>query len=187
MSNSVESLFASIRELHRKFESELPPVDDWKPELNGDLEMRIDREGHWYYQGSRIERPTMVKLFSSILKKEGGHYYLVTPVEKWRISVDVAPFVFVSMTVKEDAGQPGVVLTTQTGLDVLLSDKNPFWMADINGHTLPMARVYRNIEGLVGRNVYYALADHGTQITRDDGSEELVFESAGKYFSLGSF
>src|SRR5690606_29155449 len=66
----------------------LPPVDKWNPPLSGDLDMQIRRDGSWWYQGTPIERPALVRLFASILKREGDDYFLVTPVEKWRIRVD---------------------------------------------------------------------------------------------------
>ena len=73
----------------------LPPVHLWDPPFRGDLDMRIARDGTWFYLGTPIGRPELVRLFSSILKREEGRYFLVTPVEKVGISVDDAPFVAV--------------------------------------------------------------------------------------------
>ena len=79
----------------------LPPVHLWNPPFCGDLDMRIARDGRWFYEGSPITRPAMVRLFSTILKREGEEYFLVTPVEKYRIAVDDAPFVAVDFDVEE--------------------------------------------------------------------------------------
>ena len=87
---TAEGLAASVSAVQ---ERGLPPVEKWNPPLSGDLDMRIARDGTWFYLGSPITRPGMVKLFSSILKREGDAFFLVTPVEKWRISVEDAPFV----------------------------------------------------------------------------------------------
>jgi hypothetical protein len=79
------------------------PVDQWHPAFCGDIDMRIASNGVWLYNGTPIERPAMVRLFSRILRREGGSYYLVTPAEKVRITVDDVPFVAVSMMVEAEA------------------------------------------------------------------------------------
>jgi len=75
----------------------LPPVHLWNPPFCGDLDMRIARDGTWFYQGTPIGRPALVRLFSTILKHEDGKHFLVTPVEKVGIVVEDAPFVAVEM------------------------------------------------------------------------------------------
>ena len=76
-----------------------PPVDQWNPPYCGDIDMRIAADGTWFYQKTPIGRPALVKLFASVLKREGERYFLVTPVEKVGIVVDDAPFLAVEMTV----------------------------------------------------------------------------------------
>ena len=73
----------------------LPPVDQWNPPFCGDLDMRIARDGTWFYMGTPIGRPELVRLFSTILRKDGDSYVLVTPVEKVGITVEDAPFIAV--------------------------------------------------------------------------------------------
>src|ERR1051326_2373606 len=75
----------------------LPPVERWNPPFCGDLDMRIAADGTWYYLKTPIGRPALVKLFASVLKREGGKYFLVTPVEKCGITVDDAPFLAVEL------------------------------------------------------------------------------------------
>jgi len=87
---SAEGLVASINATKTRG---LPPVHLWNPPFCGDLDMRIARDGTWFYEGTPIGRPALVKMFSSILKRENGKYFLVTPVEKVGIIVDDAPFV----------------------------------------------------------------------------------------------
>ena len=83
--------------LERINNKSLPPVHLWNPPLSGEMDMRIAADGSWFYQGSKIERQPMVKLFSTILKKESGNYFLITPVEKFRIQVDDAPFIAIEV------------------------------------------------------------------------------------------
>lgn len=83
--------------------ADLPPVEHWDPPLSGDIDIRIARDGTWYHEGAAIERPALVRLFAGLLKREGDEYFLVTPVEKWRIQVEDAPFVLVVLEPRVDA------------------------------------------------------------------------------------
>ena len=99
----------------------LPPVQNWNPPFCGDLDMRIARDGTWFYLGTPIGRPALVKLFSSILRKDGEKYFLVTPVEKVGITVDDAPFVAVDVNEKGGALQ----FETQVGDHVTAGPDHP--------------------------------------------------------------
>jgi len=185
--NTSERLFKSLQTLQHDYENSLPPVNKWNPDLNGDLDMRIDREGQWFYQGGKLTRLAMVKMFSSILKREGDDYFLLTPVEKWRISVDVAPFVMLSLRREEEGGEQGIVLTSNVGNDVLIGPDNPFWIAEgIESTPLPMVMVRNNLPGLLSRNVFYDLINHCTPVVGSDGKEQWVFDSAGETYTIGS-
>ena len=83
--------------------SKLPPVMSWNPELSGDMDMVIRKDGTWWHEGVKIERKKLVQVFSTILRKEGDDYFLLTPVEKWRIRVEDLPFV-VSMIERDQGG-----------------------------------------------------------------------------------
>lgn len=95
----------------------LPPIERWHPPFCGDIDMHIAADGTWFYNGTSIERPTMVQLFARILRKENGAYFLVTPVEKVGITVEDVPFIAVEMTASED----GLTFRTNVG-DVVMAD-----------------------------------------------------------------
>lgn len=102
--------------------------------------MRIDREGNWFYQGGKIERTALVKLFSSILKKEENDYFLITPVEKWRIQVDIAPFAIISCR-KLDGK---LLLTTNIDNEIVVDETHPITVTeDESGQPVPKVRVQR--------------------------------------------
>jgi len=103
-----------------------PPVERWNPPFCGDLDMRIGADGTWYYLKTPIGRPALVKLFASVLKREGGKYFLVTPVEKCGITVDDAPFTAVEM--KQEGEGVSRVLTFRTNVDD--------WVASDSAHVL---------------------------------------------------
>ena len=144
-------------------DKKLPPVHLWNPAFCGDLDMRIARDGTWFYLGTPIGRPELVRLFSTILKREGDKYYLVTPVEKVGITVDDAPYVAVD---NETAGagddqmklfEPTVGAKVMAGPDhPIRVDRDPE-----TGEPSPYIRVRTNLDALIDRKSFYRLADIG--------------------------
>lgn len=135
------------------------PVHLWDPPFCGDLDMRIARDGMWFYQGTPIGRPALVRLFSTILKKEGTDYFLVTPVEKVGITVDDAPFVAVDF----DQQGEGLVFTTNVGDQVTADADHPIRVThhpDTN-EPAPYVLVRTNLEALIDRKTFYRLVDLG--------------------------
>ncbi len=179
---SSQDILSSISELQKQYENSLPPVDSWNPPLNGDLDMRIDREGRWFYQGGELKRSAMVKMFSSILRREGDDYFLLTPAEKWRINVEQAPFLMVAMRV-ENAGTKDqfIVLETNVGNEVLVSRDNPLWLVESDrGEQLLMIEVRSSLPGLLSRAVFYELVEQNAE---EEGGRYFV-ESSGERFWL---
>ena len=156
----------------------LPPVEQWKPERHADIDMRIARDGTWYYEGSPIQRERMVALFSTILLREDDKYFLITPVEKLGIQVDDAPFVAVE--VQQVDGK--LVFTTNVGSRVVASAEHPLWVETNTetGEPSPYLRVRKNLNALIGRNAFYQLVDWAEE---RDG--KLVVESGTGAFELG--
>lgn len=177
-----QKLFDSIMKQQLHAESKLPPVHKWNPPLSGDLDMRIDREGRWFYQGGEITRHALVKLFSTILKRVDDDYYLVTPVENWRIQVDVAPFAAHSLKVVQEGGVAGLLFTLNDDSEVLLSDDDGLWVEDNIDAPIPMLKVRHGLNALINRNVFYQLAD----LAEQEG-DSLWVSSMGKRFLLGRF
>ncbi|MGN6096808.1 MAG: DUF1285 domain-containing protein [Bosea sp. (in: a-proteobacteria)] len=117
--NAMERLMAALGGDAAGKARGLPPVERWNPPFCGDLDMRIAADGTWFYLGTPIGRPALVKLFSSVLKREGDEHFLVTPVEKIRIKVDDAPLQAVEMQV--DGHGPARVIALRTQVDDLLN------------------------------------------------------------------
>jgi uncharacterized protein len=110
--SGLESITGALRRVAAKGP---PPVDRWNPPFCGDLDMRIAADGTWFYLKTPIGRPALVKLFASVLKREGDKYFLVTPVEKCGIQVEDAPFLAVELAVEEQAA--GRALNFRTNVD----------------------------------------------------------------------
>ncbi|MDG0984156.1 MAG: DUF1285 domain-containing protein [Planktomarina sp.] len=154
---SAENIAASVSAATRG--KGLPPVHLWNPPFCGDLDIRIARDGTWFYLGTPIGRPALVKLFSSILKKEAGKYYLVTPVEKVGIQVDDAPFVAVDVEHRDG----DLHFTTQVGDTMIAGPDHPIRVErdPETGEPSPYVLVRSNLEALIDRKSFYRLVDLG--------------------------
>lgn len=131
----------------------LPPVDQWNPDLSGAMNLVIKSNGEWLHEGEPFVRDKLVRLFSTILKKEGGKYYLVTPVEKWEIQVEDLPFQVV-LADKDESGSIRVV--TDVGDEFYIGPQHPL-LVDSTG--VPFVEVRAGLMARFSRNAYYALSD----------------------------
>ena len=175
------SLFGQLKS------AKLPPVHSWNPPFCGDIDMRIDRDGTWYYRGSPIGRKPMVKLFSSVLRRDpDDKYYLVTPVEKLALTVIDAPFLAVEMRI-EGRGRDQRLLFRTNVDDVVVADAaHPIRVAIApeSQEPSPYVLVRDRLEALIARAVFYDLVE--TAEERDvAGTATLGVWSAGQFFPLG--
>jgi hypothetical protein len=163
----------------------LPPVEKWNPPLLGDIDIRITRQGTWFHEGSEIKRQPLVKLFSSILKRENDDYFLVTPQEKWRITVEDAPFFFTQMRVERKGDRQALVFISSTDDRVIAGSEHPLRVVvDVeSGEPSPYLLVRGGMEGLLSRSVYYQLADM-SEARQIDGQEVFGVNSMDCFFSL---
>lgn len=177
----ASDLFAQVDALLKEGGQARPPVHLWNPALSGDIDIRIARDGAWYHEGTRFEREALVRLFASILKREGDEYFLVTPVEKWRIRVEDAPFIAVDAEVLGDGITQQLVFRTNLGDTVHAGGHHRLRVvhnAD-SGEPSPYVMVRDGLEARVGRNVFYRLVDRAVE---HDGRVGLF--SNGVFFPL---
>jgi len=174
----------SIAELQRLLdERKLPPVDRWNPERCGHSRMRIDRDGTWYHEGSAIRRPEMVRLFSTILRREpDGRHVLVTPVEKLDIDVESTAFRAIAMTSEGEGRDRRIAFRLDSGDAVILGPKHPLRVVDLNSGPSPRIEVRHGLEAELTRPVYYELAEVALQ----EGCEPAGIWSDGVFFHLDS-
>jgi len=163
----------------------LPPVERWNPPFCGDIDMKIAGDGTWFYQKTPIGRPALVRLFSTILKREGDRYFLVTPVEKVGLDVEDSPFLAVELKVARD--ERGPVLAFRTNVDD--------WVEAGPGHALkfvaepatgglkPYLHVRRDLWAKVTRALFYDLVELGEE--RDIGGKRMFgVVSRGEFFPM---
>jgi len=162
-----------------------PPVHLWNPPFCGDIDMRIAADGTWFYLGTPIGRPALVKLFASVLKREGDAYFLVTPVEKVGIRVDDAPFMAVEMMI--DDGAPRRVLNLRTNVDDWIAcgpdHRLRFEPEAGTGGLKPYLHVRSDLWAKVTRTLFYDLVALGEE--RDIGGERMFgVASKGEFFTM---
>ncbi|MBV8976852.1 MAG: DUF1285 domain-containing protein [Alphaproteobacteria bacterium] len=160
----------------------LPPVDRWNPSHCGDIDIRIARDGTWFHQGTPIGRKEMVRLFSTILRKDGDDYVLVTPAEKMRIRVDDAPFLAVLVDVQGAGREQSLTFTTNVGDQTMAGPEHPLRVAfdPLTDEPAPYVHVRGGLEAKIARAVYYELAE----LAVPDGARLGVW-SGGMFFALG--
>jgi uncharacterized protein len=161
----------------------LPPVHLWNPAHSGEIDIVIAADGRWIHEGATINRTALVRLFSTVLRKDPDGYWLVTPVEKMKITVEDAPFIATGLDVAtRPDGSPVLVFTTNVG-DVVEAGAENVLRVEIDPATQeprPYLHVRRGLEALISRPVFYDLVERAQE---RDGV--LGVESAGAWFPLG--
>jgi hypothetical protein len=174
--------FSDLLQSVNSIEEKYPPVHLWNPDLCEGVEMKIDREGNWFYQNSIIGRDKLKILFSRILKLEEGKYFLVTPVEKVPVTVDLAPYMIVDYEV--DSDYKNIILKTNLDLSIPLDNEHRLELKNIGDEHIPFVHVRNNIEGFISRSVYYSLIE--IALKQDNGSsDQLTLRSFDCNFNLG--
>jgi hypothetical protein len=162
-------------------ERKLPPVDKWNPTHCGHSAMRIARDGTWFHEGSPIGRQAMVRLFSTILRREAdGRFVLVTPVEKLSIDVEDAPFAAVELKTEGDGRERSLAFRLNTGDLVVAGPDNPLRFQPGENGPHPYVEVRRGLDALVVRPVYYELAN----LALAEGAEPPGLWSGGAFFLM---
>jgi len=159
----------------------LPPVHLWHPENCGEIDIRIRKDGVWFHEGTPIGREALVRLFSTVLRKDPDGTYLVTPVEKMKITVEDAPFI----AVRVDRVDEGLRCLTNVGDEVVAGPENAIRVeTGADGEPRPYVHVRRGLEALIARPVFYELVEMAEARETAEG-ETLGVASNGAWFPVG--
>lgn len=164
-----------------------PPLDQWHPELSGDMDLRVARDGQWIYKGEPLAREAIVRLFSTILRREDdGEYYLVTPVEKWRIDIEDTPLLAHSLSVAGQGEEQVITLTTNVGETLDVGPEHPLEVTRYpdSEEPRPLLHVRHGLTARLVTAAYYDLADHVVEREAADGTELGVY-SHGNFYKFG--
>jgi hypothetical protein len=177
----------SLEEIQRQLGGNIqPPVHLWNPDLCGDIDITIKRNGDWFHLGSKIKRHALVKLFASILRKEvDGNYYLVTPVEKLRIEVEQCALIGIDIeAIVSDKGVQQLCVSTNVDTAFIINDERALIIeqgdADNSGEPLPMVMLPNGLSARLSRSAFYRLVNLAFE---RDGA--LYITSDGCEFKLG--
>lgn len=160
----------------------LPPVHLWNPPHCGDIDIVIKKDGLWFHEGTPIGREALVRLFSTVLRKDPDGYHLVTPVEKMRITVEDAPFI----AVRVDREGEALKFLTNVGDEVEAGPDNQIRveMDPKTGEPRPYLHVRRGLEALIARPVFYELVELAEERETPEGPQ-LGVASNGAWFPVG--
>lgn len=166
-------------------ERKLPPVEQWNPAHCGDSDMRIAADGTWFHMGSPIGRPAMVKLFSTVLRREpDGSHVLVTPVEKLSIEVEDAPFIAVEAVSEGEGRDRRIALRLNTDELVVIDPDHPLRIETAaDGAPRPYVAVRGGLEARINRAVFYQLADLALAEQERNGGAPGLW-SGGAWFAF---
>lgn len=159
----------------------LPPVENWHPEKTGDSAMRIARDGRWFHEGSLIERHNMIRLFSTILRREpDGSHVLVTPAEKLVIDVEDSPFIAVEVKSEGQGRDRRLAFRLNTGDMVVAGPAHPLRFDERAGEPAPYVSVRGGLEARIARAPYYELAE----MALEEAAAPLGLWSDGQFFVM---
>lgn len=171
------NLDSLLKQVGKDKAQSIPPLEKWHPELSGDMDMVIRADGTWWHEGERIKRQELVNLFASILRHENNDYFLITPVEKWRIKVEDKPL---NVTLVEQE-QGLIKLLTSTADSFSLDNEHPLKMSKLNGVSLPEVKVRHELWARFSRNAWYELLE----LADEDEQGQFYIKSAGVKHILG--
>lgn len=160
----------------------LPPVHLWNPAHCGEIDIVIRKDGTWFHEGTPIGREALVRLFSTVLRKDPDGFHLVTPVEKMKITVEDAPFI----ATRVDAEGGALKFLTNVGDEVVAGPENEIRveMDEASGEPRPYLHVRRGLEALIARPVFYELVELARERKTAEGPQ-LGVESNGAWFPVG--
>ncbi|OUY09113.1 DUF1285 domain-containing protein [Acinetobacter populi] len=170
---NLQSLSSYLKQLEK--DHTIPPLEKWNPEYCGEMDLVIKANGEWWHEGSPIRRQNMIDLFSRVLWKEEGSYYLKTPVEKIKIQVEDAPLLVTQVDQIEIDGQTYLQFTTQTQ-DVIVADQqHPVFIRSYMDETgeseeRPYIKVRFGLDALIQRQVFYHLVNYGKLFDEPHGT-----------------
>ncbi len=183
--NAMQSLLQAAAETTSQ--TGYPPVDRWEPEYCGEMDLVIRRDGSWWHEGARIGREKLIRLFCRILRKDAdGHTYLVTPVEKIRISVEAAPFLAVRVDASGSGTDQRIAFLTNMDDAVVAGPEHPLRVGlSESGEPDPYIHIRGRLEALITRAAFYDLAELAVEGEGPDGEPVMGVWSCGEFFPLG--
>ena len=164
----------------------IPPLDQWHPKHCGAMDLKVKANGEWWHEGQLIKRQSMIDLFSTVLWKEGGKFYLKTPVEQIEIEVEDEPL-FVSRVEQIQLDGLHYIQLSTTSQDVVIVDQeHPIFMREFDGELRPYVHVRFGINALIQRASFFHLVEMGELMENRQGESILLLKSGNFNLQLGT-
>ena len=164
----------------------IPPLDQWHPKHCGAMNLKVKANGEWWHEGQLIKRQSMIDLFSTVLWKEDGKFYLKTPVEQIEIEVEDEPL-FVNQVDQVEINQQTFLQLTTTTQDVVIVDQeHPIFMREFDGELRPYVHVRFGINALIQRASFFHLVEMGELMENRQGESILLLKSGNFNLQLGT-
>lgn len=164
----------------------IPPLDQWHPKHCGAMDLKVLANGEWWHDGQLIKRQALIDLFSTVLWKEDGKFYLKTPVEQIEIQVEDEPL-FVNQVDQVEIDAKHYIQFTTTTQDLIIVDQeHPIFMREYQGELRPYVHVRFGINALIQRAAFFHLVEMGELLENEQGESILVLQSGDLHLQLGT-
>ena len=164
----------------------IPPLDQWHPKHCGAMDLKVKANGEWWHEGQLIKRQSMIDLFSTVLWKEDGRFYLKTPVEQIEIEVEDEPLFVNSVEQIQLEGLHYIQLSTTTQDVVIVDQEHPIFMREFDGELRPYVHVRFGINALIQRASFFHLVEMGELMENRQGESILLLKSGNFNLQLGT-
>lgn len=183
---NINNIAQYLKDAQPGHKRSIPPLEQWHPKHCGKMDLRIKANGEWWHEGQLIKRQPMIDLFSSVLWKEEGKFYLKTPVEQIEIEVEDEPLLVNQVDQIELAGISYIQMTTSNDDIVLVDQAHPIFMRDYQGELRPYVHVRFGINALIQRAAFFHLVEMGELSENEQGESILVLKSGNFDLQLGT-
>ena len=164
----------------------IPPLEQWQPKHCGKMDLTVKANGEWWHEGQLISRQALLDLFTKVLWKENGHFYLKTPVEQIEIDVEDEPLVINQVDQIEIEGKQYLQLTTPQQDMIIVDSEHPIFMREYQGELRPYVHVRFGINALIQRHSFFHLIEYGELLENDQGVTILSLKSCDLHLQLGT-
>ncbi|KAF1016595.1 MAG: hypothetical protein GAK29_04502 [Acinetobacter bereziniae] len=180
---SITQYLKGVQAGHKR---SIPPLEQWQPKHCGKMDLKVKANGEWWHEGQLIKRQALLDLFTKVLWKEQGKFYLKTPVEQIEIEVEDEPLLVNQVDQVEIEGQTYLQVTT-TNQDICLVDsEHPIFMREFQGELRPYVHIRFGINALIQRHAFFHLIEYGSLLENEQGDTILSLQSGDLHLQLGT-
>jgi len=175
-----------LKDVHTGHKRSIPPLEQWNPKHCGKMDLKVKANGEWWHEGQLIKRQALLDLFTKVLWKEDGKFYLKTPVEQIEIEVEDEPLLVNQIDQIEIDGLIYLQITTTNQDIVLIDQAHPIFMREYQGELRPYVHVRFGINALIQRNAFFHLIEYGSLFENEQGDVILSLKSGNLHLQLGT-